>query len=420
MTTFITPNGRTMFFHKETSEAWWGKKFTREDGWNGQVRCAKLQAEQALQLSMEAGEEGVSRGRGPKVVGVNPDEDIFKILSPHERKFLPKKNDLHVCVVSARRATTVAGVRDIFMVQKQFDEAGVTPKWYVDEASVKDYRRLGLNAVVGGKLCPSRNAALRDARRMGKVCVQVSDDISCWYYRHGRNAKVKGDINALNAAHDKAKRLILSPVAAARFIVAKMRGCESPKPKLGGIYMLSSCSRTFSGDAFSRKHFCIGDFFVVEPSSTVKFDENMKLKEDYDFSAAHVRKYGSVMRCNRMTILAKHYSNSGGAVSNRDSKEEKRNISILFEKWPNCFKLNKKRKNEVLFRWRKSEDEGAEEESDQGDIEDDCEDIPRRTEKSKKLGIRRGDDRRARKTVAKKVRSRSVATRRSQRGKGRP
>ena len=158
-----------------------------------------------------------------------------------------------------------------FAREGQFEDGGVCPIWYVDEASLKDYKTLGLKAVVGGKLTAARNKALADARKLGKVCVQASDDIMAWEYRDGPSANIRTD-DAMNHAHSTAKRLIISPVAAARFIIAKMRGAEDPKPKLGGVYMLGSCSRTFAGEAFRRKHFILGDFFVVEPDSIVKFD----------------------------------------------------------------------------------------------------------------------------------------------------
>lgn len=343
LTTFVAPDGKS-FFHKHTSELHNGKgPLTLKDGWNGQVRLARTQAQQALQLARAEGSNG----------GLASDESLFKLLSRAERKCLPGKDELHVGIVSARRATKLEGVRDILMVQSQFEEAGLSPTWYVDEASLKDYKALGLTAVVGGKLTPSRNKALADAKKLGKVCVQASDDITAWEYRDGESAKVRTD-DAMNAAHAAAKRLIISPVAAARFMVAKMRGCEGAKPKLGGVYMLGSCARTFMGQAFSRQHFILGDFFVVEPDSTVKFDTEMHLKEDYDFACSHISKYGSVMRCNRMTLAVKHYSNSGGACTNRDNKglEEQRNVAILNRKWPGCFRSNPKRKNEVIMRWK--------------------------------------------------------------------
>merc|ERR1719221_1668051 len=111
--------------------------------------------------------------------------------------------------------------------------------------------------------------------------------------------------------------------------------------------MLGSCARTFSGHAFSRHHFILGDFFVVDGGS-ITFDEQMRLKEDYDFTCSHIKGYGSVMRCNRMTLNVKHYNNGGGACTMR----EKRNIAILQNKWLGVFRLNPKRKNEVIMRWR--------------------------------------------------------------------
>merc|ERR1712187_924660 len=105
-----------------------------------------------------------------------------------------------------------------------------------------------------------------------------------------------------------------------------MRGVtEGQQPRLGGVYMLANCSRTFCDDPVSRSGFVLGDFMVIDKTK-VRFDEKMKLKEDYDFTCAHLKEHGSVMRLNRMTVHAKHYTNTGGAVVNRDKKgaEERR------------------------------------------------------------------------------------------------
>eukprot|EP00441_Pelagodinium_beii_P018005 CAMPEP_0197655014 /NCGR_PEP_ID=MMETSP1338-20131121/39196_1 /TAXON_ID=43686 ORGANISM="Pelagodinium beii, Strain RCC1491" /NCGR_SAMPLE_ID=MMETSP1338 /ASSEMBLY_ACC=CAM_ASM_000754 /LENGTH=584 /DNA_ID=CAMNT_0043230575 /DNA_START=57 /DNA_END=1811 /DNA_ORIENTATION=+ len=350
LTSFVGPDMK-VFYHREKVEEYIGRKLTDKDGFNGQVKLAKLQATQAVQLARMQIKE-VNKGGAQGLIGTDAPESLFKTLSQSERKHLPRKEEFHFCIISARRATSPEGVRDIFMVQSQLIETGIQPTWYVDEASLKDYRALGLNAVVGGKLCPSRNKALKDARKLKKICVQLSDDISAWEYRDGKQAETRDD-DAANAAHAASRRIIASPLAAASFIVAKMRAAEDPKPKLGGVYMLGSCARAFAGPAFSRYNFILGDFFVVDHGSKVDFDEEMKLKEDYDFTCSHIKAHGSIMRCNRMTLNVKHYSNSGGAVTNRDSKgvEEKRNIAILNQKWPGVFRPNWKRKNEVIMKW---------------------------------------------------------------------
>eukprot|EP00440_Ansanella_granifera_P005659 gb/GFBE01006144.1/.p1 GENE.gb/GFBE01006144.1/~~gb/GFBE01006144.1/.p1 ORF type:complete len:604 (+),score=156.38 gb/GFBE01006144.1/:1-1812(+) len=353
-TVVVSPDGH-VFYHKSAAEEYAGKEFTKEGGFNGQVRLAQLQAKEAVQLARMQIKD-LTTSKTP--IGTDSDNSLFAILNPKERKCLVKKDAFHFAVVSARRASKVEGVRDIFMVQSQFMDAGVTPTWYVDAESLDDYKKLGLKAVVGGKLTPSRNKALQDAARLGKVCVQVSDDISAWEYRHGKRAAVRED-DAMNAAHAAAKRYIVSPVAAAQFILAKMRGSPlEQKPKLGGVYMLGSCARTFAGDEFGTKHFILGDFFVADTGSKVRFDESMTLKEDYDFTCSHIRAHGSVMRCNRMTLQVKHYSNSGGACTNRDKKgeQERKNIAILTSKWPRAFRPNHKRKNEVIMSWPADDD----------------------------------------------------------------
>jgi len=330
-TVYMNPEGRT-FYHKWQVENAMNVKFSITNGWQGLLRQAALTLEQ---------------------MRLDSDASFFKLLSPHERSCLPKQEELYFAVVSARRTSSEVGLRGIATVQTALTSAGVEPVWYVDKESLRSYHDLGLKAVVGGKLTPARNLALKDARRQGKVCVQCSDDISHWQYHHGENAKDR-TLDALNKAHADAYQFVISPVTAARYMLAKMRGApEETKPKLGGVYCLGHCSRTFASDVISRHHFVIGDFFV-DDGSNITFDEDLTLKEDYDFTCSHLNKYGSIMRFNRMTIAARHYSNEGGACSNRDSKgiQERKNIAILKRKWPSAIFDHGTRANEVKLRWK--------------------------------------------------------------------
>jgi len=325
-------------YHKSSVDEFVGRKTGAADGFNGMMRTAKLQCKQT------------------------DEQKFFNILTPKERANLPSADALHFCVVSARRTSSGEGLRDIATVQAKFQLCGVKPTWYVDKESLGEYRKLGLDAVVGGKLTEARNLCLVDAAKKGKACVQVSDDITRWEYFEGPGAQERTD-DAVNAAHAAAKVHTISPVAAARFLLAKLRstGSASSRPQLAGIYPLGSCSRAFASAEFSPASFIIGDFFVAD-RSPIRFDANMKLKEDYDFTCSHLKKHGSVIRANRMVICAKHYSNSGGACSVRDKKglEEQRNIEILRSKWPRVFSNNPKRKNEVILRWKGCTDEASE------------------------------------------------------------
>ena len=53
---------------------------------------------------------------------------------------------------------------------------------------------------------------------------------------------------------------------------------------------------------------------MIDSSSIPRFDCEMTLKEDYDFTAQHLHTYGQIARLNRVFVKAKHYTNAGGAA----------------------------------------------------------------------------------------------------------
>jgi len=80
----------------------------------------------------------------------------------------------------------------------------------------------------------------------------------------------------------------------------------------------------------------------------LRFDEQLTLKEDYDYTLQHIKHIGTI-RYQKYLFTFEHYSNKGGAVEIRNSNEEQRNIKILFAKWGNKIRLNQKRNNEILI-----------------------------------------------------------------------
>ena len=103
----------------------------------------------------------------------------------------------------------------------------------------------------------------------------------------------------------------------------------------------------FANKIVSVNTFCIGDMLFVKPSD-IRFDTQLTLKEDYDFTLQH-RERGDVIRYQKYLFTFEHYSNIGGAVDVRDDKEEQKNIRILKSKWGDKVRLNSKRKNEILI-----------------------------------------------------------------------
>jgi hypothetical protein len=331
---WMSPEGK-FFYHRRyyptSIEAHLGRKLTALDGINGVRRSVSQRVPPGADKAFLEG-----------------------CLTAAERKHVLGANHFHFAVISARRAALDDGQHAIMLVEGYCQGAGITPTWYVDKESLADYKNLGLKAVVGGKLTPARNMALDTAKRNGQVCVQISDDISKWEYFDVEKQNFSGEtgFGKMNAAVHGSRRLCISPLAAAQFILAKMRS-SLEKPQLGGVFPTLNAAMSLGNEEYSTHHFILGDFFVAEPTSPCRFDTSMTLKEDYDYSCSHIKAHGSVLRCNRMFAHARHATNKGGAVATRDATgaKERANIAILQRKWPGVFYLNGKRKDEVIMKW---------------------------------------------------------------------
>ena len=172
----------------------------------------------------------------------------------------------------------------------------------------------------------SRNFALEHAFKENKICVQLSDDIK----------KVK-----LNKNFFKDKEVKLDE--AIDDIINKFK-------KIDGVCLMGvppTDNYFFANKLVAENKFCIGDMLFVKPNE-LRFDEQLTLKEDYDYTLQHIRK-NKVLRYQKYLFTFEHYSNKGGAVDVRDDKEEQRNIRILKSKWGEKVRMNTKRKNEILI-----------------------------------------------------------------------
>ena len=189
------------------------------------------------------------------------------------------------------------------------------------------YKKAGcLNVFETGSLMKSRNFALKHAFKDNLMCVQLSDDIK--KVVTNKNFGVKREVNLDYAINDIAVRF------------NQVKGV-----KLLGIPPTDN--HFFATSIISKNTFCIGDLFFVKPNH-LSFDEQLTLKEDYDFTLQHRTVYGC-LRYQKYLFTFQHYTNKGGAVDVRSEKEEMKNINILKQKWGKKIKNNPKRKNEILL-----------------------------------------------------------------------
>lgn len=177
-------------------------------------------------------------------------------------------------------------------------------------------------------LVSARNLALEMARIGDAWCVQISDDLR----RLTRLAPSGPEPSSLAAA-------IPEMIDAALRHGARLAGC-TPTANVGWASRRVATSR-----------FIVGDLFAVSPSSPLRFDPALRLKEDYDFTLAHLRQYGVVARCDWLIPDFAHRTNPGGAVAYRSPALEQEAIAHLQAKHPGCLVPNPRRANEVLLRW---------------------------------------------------------------------
>lgn len=183
------------------------------------------------------------------------------------------------------------------------------------------------NVFETGGLIDSRNAALDMCFNEGKICVQLSDDLKKVITNKNFNQLCEVDID---------------------FAIKDMVDVFN---KVNGVYLMGvppTSNYFFAKKLVAKNNFCIGDLLFVKPNE-LRFDRSLTLKEDYDYTLQHLKRYKNCFRYQKYLFEFEHYKNKGGAVDYRTDKEEKKNISILFNKWGDKIKINPKRKNEILI-----------------------------------------------------------------------
>lgn len=213
-------------------------------------------------------------------------------------------------------------------VKKMQDFLNVPCTWIVGKGETEAYKQAGAISVVeGGTLVESRNKALELAFERDHVCVQVSDDLK----------KIK------------------------KVVASKMEDPSMTFNEVLEIFEKEIWHSPFflygippTDNAFyvhkqrSLNNFIIGDFMVVKPNE-LRFDPEFPLKEDYEYNAQHIKKFGGIMRFDTILFSFQHYSNAGGVVSYRNESLEAEVVEKLLKKHPGLFRKNPKRKNEVLL-----------------------------------------------------------------------
>jgi hypothetical protein len=187
---------------------------------------------------------------------------------------------IYVAVFSHLRATNVAKMTE------QIGDA----TWFVGEGEGDAYRAAGAKHVVeSGGLCRSRNAAIDAAQAHGATCLQMSDDLT------RIQVAVRGE-----------KKVVAENADFWHVVSLIQKGMSQVGAKLGGA---APTNNPFYANVDKPVHpsaFIVGDFLLIERGCSLRFDETMTLKEDYDYTLQHLMRYGVVARRDDV-LLTQHY-----------------------------------------------------------------------------------------------------------------
>lgn len=216
--------------------------------------------------------------------------------------------------------------------------------WYVAPDDVPHYLANGAAGVrPTGSLVAARNQALADAYAHGVPCLQLSDDMRAIVY-----AEPKEDCTAEVHRYRRVRGTL------AELVGDLVETARQTDARLVGVAPTNSLTFYNHLRPVSLAGFVLGDCMWIEPTH-LRFDPNLLLKEDYDYTAQHLTYYGVAARVNRWLLEFAHRSNVGGAVARRTSALEQQSITYLQDKWgENIMRRNPRKPNEITLRWPRS------------------------------------------------------------------
>lgn len=201
-----------------------------------------------------------------------------------------------------------------------------------DEA--KEYKAAGYKEVITTNVAkgvtPARNFILDYYPKDANI-IMLDDDIVGIYKKFESSLIPVSGVKLMKLINDT-------------FELCKKRGIY-----LWGLYPVPNAF--YMKDSINPRAFVIGTFMGIR-NTDLRFDEQITLKEDYDFTIQHIAKYGNVCRYNNYTIKAKHYTNKGGCEIFRSDELEQQSKRLLQRKWPRWVKDNPRSPNEVLLRFK--------------------------------------------------------------------
>lgn len=170
----------------------------------------------------------------------------------------------------------------------------------------------------------NRNNLLEYCQAHGyKECLQLDDDISCVVTLH--KAKLKG-------------------IAFRELIEKTFDVCRKNKVIMFGGYC---CSNPLMMKATAKPNLIVGMLCGIL-DTTIRYDTNFRIKEDYELSLRLMSQGKLVIRFNSFGVEAKHKT-SGGCSEDWKAADYQKWANMLVDAYPELVKHSNKRKGEIIF-----------------------------------------------------------------------
>lgn len=102
----------------------------------------------------------------------------------------------------------------------------------------------------------------------------------------------------------------------------------------------------FMSHSYAKKNICIGTLLGMIVTKQ-RFDNKFSVKEDYEYTAAAIKKYGAFPRLNNFVCEARHYTKGGCSDLWEDGFTNGLCAGKLCARYPRIVKPNKNRPGEV-------------------------------------------------------------------------
>lgn len=246
-------------------------------------------------------------------------------------RVLPGDQRVWLTCISAGRPERVA------VMQRAFGPM----TWYAPVHQHAAYRSFGAHALAKGSdvhVAIARNQALRDAFAQDLMCIQMDDDFKRMMYHPAHASGAKLENEWVNEGSPDRLSVMLSKL---------VRELSHGDFYLAGVPPTNN--PFFASGLVKRRVFCRSHLWVVKPCG-LYLDENLKTKEDYDYTIQHVQRYDGVTRCDWLVVDFDFGRMRGGCQTDRTMESEMESVRYLEAKWgTKIVRRNIRRDGEILL-----------------------------------------------------------------------